>query len=170
MGKHFIYFMMFNTDRGELRQGMVDEQLPLTVDGISRVVVPRDRLAVLARHHDSRVPGTDVSPALGQGTAQCSFAAAYYRATGYISFVGLRTVHKHSEDVAEIVGELALPVPEDDTGDALLPPGEGRPLVVPPVRVAVLLGEDSPDQGYQVSWLPVPAPNLYKCDPVNAVH
>ena len=62
--------------------------------------------------------------------------------------------HSH---VAKWIGELALSVANDDSGDAFLPPFILAAFRVSPVRVAVLLREDLALQRDQVAWLAIAA-------------
>ena len=62
--------------------------------------------------------------------------------------------HSH---VAKWIGELALSVADDDSGDALLPSLVLATFGVPPVCVAVLLREDLALQRDQVAWLAIAA-------------
>ena len=59
--------------------------------------------------------------------------------------------------VAKWIGELALSVANDDSGDAFLPPFILAAFRVSPVRVAVLLREDLALQRDQVARLAVAA-------------
>ena len=62
--------------------------------------------------------------------------------------------HSH---VAKWIGELALSVADDDSGDAFLPSFILAAFGVPPVRVAVLLREDLALQRDQVARLAITA-------------
>ena len=59
--------------------------------------------------------------------------------------------------IAEWVGELALPVANNDSCDALLSPRVLSSLGIPPVGVSVLFGEDLTLQCDQVARLAIAA-------------
>ena len=59
--------------------------------------------------------------------------------------------------IAEWVGELTFPVPNNYSCDALLSPRILSSLRVPPVGVSVLFGEDLTLQRDQVAWLAIAA-------------